>query len=367
MNIPELHHPLKTLASGPDIGRSRELNRHSAAALQAHLLDGVSRTFALTIPQLPERLRDVVSNNYLLCRIIDTIEDEPALTWAEKSYFSNFFINVVSRQADAREFTRELSPLLSNRTIAREHELIHHTPEVIRITNAFEVRQRDALERCVRIMGQGMVEFQRNRDSSGLADLSQLDRYCYHVAGIVGETLTKLFCSYSDEIALQEERMMNLAVSFGQGLQMTNILKDIWDDRARGYCWLPKDIFQASGVDLAQLLPGQYERGFGEGLTRLIGIARAHLCNAVEYTLLIPNHETGIRNFCLWAIGMAILTLRKIHRHLDFSTGIEVKIARRSVRATVIASRLAASHDLLIKSIFSLLGIGLPSARTDSV
>ena len=37
-------------------------------------LEGVSRTFALTIPCLPEDLRDWVGNAYLLCRIADTIE-----------------------------------------------------------------------------------------------------------------------------------------------------------------------------------------------------------------------------------------------------------------------------------------------------
>ena len=46
---------------------------------QSEALPGVSRTFALTIPQLPEPLRHAVGNNYLLCRIADTIEDEPTL------------------------------------------------------------------------------------------------------------------------------------------------------------------------------------------------------------------------------------------------------------------------------------------------
>ena len=46
------------------------------AAYQDEILQYVSRTFALTIPQLPESLCKVVSNAYLLCRIADTIEDE---------------------------------------------------------------------------------------------------------------------------------------------------------------------------------------------------------------------------------------------------------------------------------------------------
>src|SRR6266404_2288967 len=46
---------------------------------QDHILPHVSRTFALTIPQLPPALRTPVTTAYLLCRIADTIEDEPTL------------------------------------------------------------------------------------------------------------------------------------------------------------------------------------------------------------------------------------------------------------------------------------------------
>ena len=62
---------------------------------QHHILQGVSRTFALTIPQLPGDLYRVVGNAYLLCRIADTIEDEPALSPAQKREFSFQFIKVV--------------------------------------------------------------------------------------------------------------------------------------------------------------------------------------------------------------------------------------------------------------------------------
>jgi farnesyl-diphosphate farnesyltransferase len=47
-------------------------------------LANVSRTFALTIPLLPLPLRDWVGNAYLLCRIADTIEDDPELRIDDK-------------------------------------------------------------------------------------------------------------------------------------------------------------------------------------------------------------------------------------------------------------------------------------------
>ena len=104
---------------------------------------------------------------------------------------------------------------------------------------------------CVRIMGKGMAEFQDRDLRHGLATLDEMSDYCYYVAGVVGEMLTRLFCHYSPEIAAHRETMMRLAVSFGQGLQMTNILKDLWDDHSREVCWLPRDIFESHGFDLS--------------------------------------------------------------------------------------------------------------------
>lgn len=336
------------------------IDHSSDDQLQAHLLDGVSRTFALTIPQLPPELARAVSNQYLLCRIVDTIEDEPALSFAQKRYFCELFARVVAGTACAEQFAGELAPLLSDSTIPAEHDLIRYTPDVIRITSSFSEVQRRALHHCITVMSDGMVEFQRPHGDQGLDNLPHMDRYCYFVAGIVGETLTELFCEYSPEIAKRKDAMMRLAVSFGQGLQMTNILKDIWDDQGRGACWLPRDVFGAKGFDLNKLPNRQYHEGFGRALCELIAVAQGHLHDAVEYTLLIPRHETGIRNFCLWAIGMAVLTLRKIHGHVDFSSGNEVKITRRSVKATIIASRVSAAHDWLVRALFRLASIGLP-------
>src|SRR5213080_2251391 len=68
---------------------------------QSAMLEGVSRTFALTIPQLPSRLCRVVSNAYLLCRIVDTIEDEPVISPRQKSYFCQQFLKTLSGEINA--------------------------------------------------------------------------------------------------------------------------------------------------------------------------------------------------------------------------------------------------------------------------
>jgi len=327
---------------------------------QNEILVGVSRTFALTIPQLPDPLRRAVSNAYLLCRIADTIEDDPELAAADKRRYSDQFIEVVEGTADAGKFAQELHPHLSREFSAPERDLVLNTPRVIRITHDFNSIQRQALNRCVRIMAQGMSDYQDQETTAGLASMAEMDRYCYYVAGVVGEMLTELFCDSSAQIAAHRDTLMELAVSFGQGLQMTNILKDIFDDRERGACWLPRDVFARHGVELAELVPGVDNPGFRAGLGDLIAIAKSHLNNALTYALLIPRENAGLRRFCLWAVGMAVLTLRKLDANRDFSDSSQVKISRRSVKATVLLTNVAVRHDWALKRLFKIAAYGLP-------
>ena len=215
---------------------------------QSVMLAGVSRTFALTIPQLPAELCRVVSNAYLLCRTVDTIEDEPGLSGARKNYFCQQFLRSLSVPTHAAAFSRQLCASLSRQTPAAEHDLIRNLPRVVRITRSFSEPQREALQRCIRIMAKGMGQFQLRSEKHGLQSMEDLDRYCYHVAGVVGQMLTRLFCLHSPEIAKNHDALMALAISFGQGLQMTNILKDVWEDYQHGACWLPRQIFANEGL-----------------------------------------------------------------------------------------------------------------------
>ena len=190
-----------------------------------------------------------------------------------------------------------------------------------------------------------------------------MDDYCYYVAGVVGEMLTDLFCDYSPEIARNRPALYALSASFAQGLQMTNILKDVWEDRSRGACWLPRDVFVRHGVDLARLSSEPHDPRFGAGFRELLGTAHAHLKNALDYTLLIPSRETGIRRFCLWAIGLAVLTLRKIEHNPQFTAGAQVKVTRSAVAMTRLLADAAGRSDWMLRRLFALAARGLPLAH----
>ena len=330
---------------------------------QDQILPHVSRTFALTIPQLPEGLRTAVTCAYLLCRIADTIEDEPALSPPETLAFLQRFSALLVGRGDPALLAREIEGRLTNRTLATERDLVSNMERVLAVMARLNEPQRAAIRRCVELMCHGMPRFQFSASLKGLARSSDLDDYCYYVAGVVGEMLTDLFCDYSPEIARHRPALSAIAASFAQGLQMTNILKDVWEDRSRGACWLPQDVFTPHGVDLALVSSEPFDPRFGTAFRELIGVAHAHLRNALDYTLLIPSKETGIRRFCLWAIGLAVLTLRKIEHNPRFTAGVQVKVTHSAVAMIRALTNVAGRSNWMLRTLFAQASRGLPLAR----
>jgi farnesyl-diphosphate farnesyltransferase len=327
---------------------------------QTDILVHVSRTFALTIPELPAGLRETVTCAYLLCRIADTIEDEPTLPAEDKPRFLRQFSSVVGGEADPELLAAELTPRLSDATSAHERDLVRNLARVVSSVPRMERREQAAIQRCIELMCDGMHYFQRNASVRGLNRLADLDSYCYHVAGVVGEMLTDLFCAQVPRVQQHAAAMRRLAPSFGQGLQMTNILKDMWEDRSRGACWLPREIFERRGLTLEQLPIGQHQQGFRDSVQELIGIAHGHLRNALSYTLLIPPTEIGIRRFCLWSIGLALLTLQGINHNPHFTAGAQVKVSRRAVMLVRTICNVSARSDRMLRGLFAYAARGLP-------
>jgi farnesyl-diphosphate farnesyltransferase len=310
----------------------------------------------------------VVGNAYLLCRIADTIEDDPGLDTAAKTYFQNALLAALRTGRGANALGASLGHALSDRVPLAERQLVIAAPRVLGLTRTFGASELNAIGRCVEIMGRGMAHFDRVRGRHGLTDLGELDRYCYTVAGVVGEMLTDLFCGYSEAIAARRDELDRRALRFGRGLQLTNILKDIWHDLEQGRCWLPRDVFERHGYQLRRLAHGHdpaSASAFTAGLESLIAVAHSDLREALDYTLFIPSRETGIRKFLVWAIVLAALTLRKIHAQPLFSDGSQVKVSRRSVAATMVASRAVIRSKVGLTALFRVAARGLPMPKGD--
>lgn len=306
-------------------------------AYQKAILGSVSRTFALTIPLLPPGIEKVVGNTYLLCRIVDTIEDAADLSAQTKQSLSALFLDAVLEKAPVETFVESCLDALENYSNQDELDLIAHTPTVLRILHTFSKSDQQAISRCVSIMSEGMSFFHGKQNEVGLRDLAEFEKYCYVVAGVVGELLTTIFSNHSPAFKEQMAGHDNLAVAFGQALQMTNILKDSPEDKARGVSWKPINVSQAD----------------------LLKIADAKLQDSLNYILLIPKQEQGMRRFCFLAFGLAVMTLSKIANRKEFDHKDEVKLSRNTVMSFYGFTRWAVKSDALMKAFFYLSGRSL--------
>ena len=338
-------------AAGTDASRAAH---DDALALQERLLAGVSETFARTIPQLPPPLRAAMTNFYMLLKVADVVEDSPVLDPEQKRRLLGQYVEVVEGHARPEAFTHALLPAISEGATVAELDLVASTGTLLGITNSLGDTSRDAIKRCARVTSGAMAEF-CDTGPNGLASMGELDRYCYLTSGVAGETITDLLCDYSIAIAARREPLYDLSRDFGRAVQLVNILRDRWEDRERGVCWLPRDVF--GGPDpLSDVTAREFQRGI-VGLTRL---SRRYLAAALDFTLMIPRHETGVRRFLLWSLGWMLVVAKRIAANPGFRSVDEVQV-RRDIRAVVAASSLAVRSDRALRWMFDVAARSLRS------
>lgn len=98
--------------------------------------------------------------------------------------------------------------------------------------------------------------------------LADLDLYCRRVAGVVGFMIAPIGGFDGGEETL------NLALVLGQAMQLTNILRDVGEDLARGRIYLPEDMLEAYGVKPKDLLAREVTPAYRALIRSLAGLAR---------------------------------------------------------------------------------------------
>lgn len=315
----------------------------------------VSRTFSRPIEVLPGDLRKAVACGYLLCRIVDAVEDNEAFSPAERDERYHAFHDVIRGAAPASGF--EALWLGVEGSPPHEVELCSHIHRVMAVLDQVPVGMRDAVLRWVTEMARGMqIYSHRCADRDGVIapwTSDDLQRYCYFVAGTVGHMLTELF---SVEMELEPDsrtaqRMGELAEPFGAGLQLVNILKDITDDLHRGWSFVPRSLCRAQGLQNRDLANPDNRAAAHRAVVPLFDLARRNLDRALDYALSIPAKHREIRLFCLLPLWLAVRTIGRAYGNdAMFTIDAEVKVSRREVEEIIARCTSSVSDDGLLRA-----------------
>jgi len=260
------------------------------------LLQKTSRTFALTIPLLPEPTRHEVGVAYLLFRIIDCFED--ATQWPPEKRVEAL-VEFVRLLEDDTVRTLDITEAVAGwvREPPLDHpgyqELISLTPRVREWHRELRAEARQQIERHLVHTAYGMAAFVSRTNGAGalrLDTLEELREYCYVVAGIVGQLLTELYLLGCPQLERVAPDLRELALRFGEGLQLVNILKDAQPDAAAGRVYLPHEVT----------------------LDEVFDVAREDLVAALEYTELLRTADAdfGVVAFNAMNARLALATLR---------------------------------------------------------
>ena len=298
----------------------------------------VSRTFSQPITMLPDGLERSVTCGYLLCRIVDTIEDHPDLPDEYRDELYSSFVQMVEGQCSPRSFVDVFSRVSDE---GSEFDLCRGADRVMRVFRDLDDAQQRVSEKWIIEMAGGMAEWSHRLPGKdgfvAASTMKDLERYCYFVAGTVGHMLTGLFLHALEDLSPERAKALKEnAESFGLGLQLVNILKDITDDAERQISFIPREVIAAEGLSFSMLSDPEYHEAAHRALVPVFENAENKLDRALDYCLALPPKYREIRLFCLLPLWMAVRTLAHARGNDDqFIKGAKVKISREEVHALV--------------------------------
>jgi farnesyl-diphosphate farnesyltransferase len=308
------------------------------------MLRSVSRTFALSIEQLPGMLREAITVAYLLFRVADCIEDHDAFDAAHKTRLLRLWAGVLKNKAPVAALTEELAGLDGNDP---EVYVAQHADAVMRHLGSLPDAHRDIIVRHVFDTTLGMARWQEH--GPFVRDEEEMDDYMHEVAGRVGWLLTEMFALHSAAIAAQSDRLMQLAREFGLALQTVNIIRGMRKDFERGWIFMPETFCKKAGLESVQLFDPACEAQALEVLDMLAAKAARHLDNGFAYIKSIPRLQRRIRLFCLWPLLFAARTL-SISAGNPEVLRTEAKITRAEVQRILAMSKMLWWSNALIET-----------------
>lgn len=287
------------------------------------ILVAVSRSFAAVIRQLPESILKDVAIFYLVLRALDTVEDD----------MTAFTSNEIKRQHLLKFHTTALQDAswrMDGVGQGDERRLLQEFPAVHRVYASLSPPSKAIISDITHRMAVGMVEFIDKDLGQGTADVTEYNRYCHFVAGLVGEGLSRLFAvSNLEHDSLATE--LHLSDQMGLFLQKTNIIRDFLEDYVDQRAFWPQSVwkkYSATG-ELGYFCNVETDTAVKKAalqcLNELVADALELVPDCLAYMACLQCAE--VFRFCAIPQVMAVATLEKCYNNPAVFTGV-VKIRK---------------------------------------
>ena len=249
-----------------------------------------------------------MSLSYLLARASDSIADNHLIESPERlGLLSSFKTSLLNESWDSAFFLKIQNHLSS--FPKGERDLMKSLEDIFTYWLKWEKEIRLlSLEVLENILSGQQEDIFRDRgdEKYTIQSFEDLERYCFLVAGSVGEFWAK-WSFWQKEIKPREENL-KLACNYGKGLQLLNILRDDIADRKKGRDYL--SYLENQREDLFLFC----EQWLNDGVL----YARLYTCWRLRFVSLLPAF-------------MGLILLKKLKNHQKLG----IKISRFQVYRTI--------------------------------
>jgi len=296
------------------------------------LLKSVSRSFYLSMRFLPAAMREPISVAYLLARASDTLADTKGVDEEHQLQSLSDFRDWICED-EGKFISHDFAIYEKGISHSGEWNLLKEISEVVACLSGMDKENQKLVRNVLDTITSGQ---KRDLGNSLLCcqDSSALLHYTYQVAGCVGEFWTEVgFYNLKEEFAVstEKEAMLESGKKLGQALQLTNILRDLYEDIPNGRCYLPADELLAEGWDGESVLEAEFT---GPVVEKWIGVCREFLEDGKNYVRKVRNFKARFATYL--PLLLAEATIEKLEKAgVKTVMHEKVKISRWKVWACV--------------------------------
>lgn len=329
------------------------------------ILKETSRTLYLSISILPAYVKYMLANGYLICRALDSIVDCKKIDNGKKKDFLSYMYNIFEKKFDYSRIT-ELVDI--KHLVKSEHTLLKKLPYIIeKIYKETTEEDKKLFRFLVKGVIRGMlydIKYFPGNEMGFIPSYSDLVNYARLIGGVPALFWYRVYLNYRDDIFT--DNVMLAAYRVGTALQMTNILKDIFDDLRNNRCYIPREYLEENNIKYSQLFnPSMIEKilPFIHSLT----LSCVEMFDESEMLISsIKPDEFKLKLALIWPVYWALDSLYLVVNSNPLEK--RIKIPRKKIYSTIFsAPKIFFSNESFKRGYRFRREILLLSVKSDSV